>query len=97
MAYTIDTRGGGLNILQALYCLIMNYMKTCNSIAFYFLKKSFSDINRKCILPNKIRVAPALIIFGKIHVLQISQNDFFYEINQDGITNFHGIHGMAIV
>ena len=37
-----------------------------------------------------------LIIFGKIHFLLISENEFFHEINvtelRDGITSLHGIH-----
>ena len=32
------------------------FHETCHSVTFYFMKNSFSDINRKCILPNKIRV-----------------------------------------
>ena len=33
----------------------------------------------------------ALIIFGKIHFLLISENEFTHEIKRDGITSFHGI------
>ena len=55
----------------------MNSMKTCHSVTFYFMKNSFSNISRKCILPSMIRAAPVLIIFGKIHFLVISQNEFF--------------------
>ena len=36
------------------------------------------------------------VIFGKIHFLLISENEFFPEINvtelRDGITSLHGIH-----
>ena len=36
------------------------------------------------------------IIFGKVHFLLISENEFFHEINvtelRDGITGLHGIH-----
>ena len=39
-----------------------------------------------------IRAGTALIIFGKIHFLLISENEFFHEIKRDGITSFHGIH-----
>ena len=56
----------------------MNSMKTCPSITFYLMKKSFSDIDRKWILPNMIRAGTALITFGKIHFLLISENDFFF-------------------
>ena len=42
---------------------------------------SFSDIGRKYILPNMIGAVTATIIFGKIHFLLISENDFTYEIN----------------
>ena len=42
----------------------MNSMQTCNSVMFYFMKNSFSDVSRKWILPNMIRVVSALIIFG---------------------------------
>ena len=33
----------------------LNSMETCNSVTFYFMKNSFSDISRKWILPNMIR------------------------------------------
>ena len=39
----------------------MNSMKTCNSVTFYFVNNSFSDISRKWILSNMIRAVPALI------------------------------------
>ena len=48
-----------LNLLISfLFCwrtLFMNSMKTCPSDTFYFMKISFSDIDRKWILPNMIR------------------------------------------
>ena len=34
----------------------------------------------------------ALMIFGKIHFLLISGNQFFHKIKRDGITSLHGIH-----
>ena len=38
----------------------------------------------------------AVNIYGKIHFLLISENEFFHEINvtelRDGITSLHGIH-----
>ena len=34
--------------------LHMNSMQTCNSVTFYFMKNSFSDVSRKWILPNMI-------------------------------------------
>ena len=36
----------------------MNSMKTYNSVTFYFLKNSFSDISSKWISLNKIRAVP---------------------------------------
>ena len=57
---------------------IMNSMKTCPSVTFYFMKNSFSDISSKWILPNMIRAVPAPIILGnKIHFLLISENELF--------------------
>ena len=43
----------------------MNSMKTYNSVTFYFLKNSFSDISSKCILPNRCAAVPTLIVFGE--------------------------------
>ena len=34
----------------------------------------------------------ALITFGKIRFMLISENEFTREITRDGITSFHGIH-----
>ena len=34
---------------------VVNAMQTCNSVTFYFMKNSFSDVSRKWILPNMIR------------------------------------------
>ena len=53
---------------------------------------SFSDISRKCILPNVIGAVTAPIIFGQMHFLLISENEIFHEIKRDGITSLHGIH-----
>ena len=51
-------------------------------------------------LPKMIMVVPALIIFGKIHFLLTSENEFFHEVNvtelRDGITSLHGIHELII-
>ena len=30
------------------------FHETCHSVTFYFMKNSFSDIRKKCILPNMI-------------------------------------------
>ena len=49
----------------------MNSMQTC-----YSMKNSFSDVSIKWILPNMIRAVPALIMFGKIHFLLTSENEF---------------------
>ena len=57
---------------------IMNSMQTCNSVTFYFMKNSFSDVSRKWILPNMIRAGTALIIFDNIHFLLTSENEFFF-------------------
>ena len=46
------------NIMRNSYQL-MNSMKTCNSVTFYFMKNSFSDISRKRILPNMTREVPS--------------------------------------
>ena len=48
--------------------LITNSMKTCNSITFYFMKNSFSDIRRKWILPNMISAVNQLhSLYWSIH------------------------------
>ena len=44
--------------------------------------------NRKCILPSKIGAVTSLIIFGKMHFLLLSENDFFHEIECVEITSF---------
>ena len=64
----------------------MNSMKTCPSVTFYFMKSSFSDISRKCILPNTTRTVAILIIFGNVHFLLISER-VFDEIKHDGRTS----------
>ena len=33
-----------------------------------------------------IRTVPFLIIFGRMHLLLISENSFFHEVNHDGVT-----------
>ena len=48
-------------------------------------KKKTSDTSKKCISPNKIK---ALIVFGKMHFLGISENNFFHEIKRIGMTSF---------
>ena len=35
---------------------------------------------------------PALIRFDKMHFLLTSENEYFHEIERDGITSFPGIH-----
>ena len=50
--------------------------ETCPSVTFYYLNNSLYDISRKCILPNMIRAVLALILFGKMHFLLISENEF---------------------
>ena len=47
---------------------MLNSMQTCNSVTFYFMKKKKSFSSRK-----------ALIIFGKINFLPISENLFFHK------------------
>ena len=44
-----------------------------------------------------IRAGTALIIFGKIHFLLISENEFFYEIKRDGITSLQFMLGPYIM
>ena len=72
----------------------MKSMKLVRHVLFH-KKTQFSDISRKCILPNMITVESALVIFGKMHFLAISENEFFHEIKRDGITSLHGIHEQA--
>ena len=52
-------------------------------------KQTFSDIARKCILPNMMR-GVSVFIFGnnKMHFQLIPENEFFHEINCNGITSF---------
>ena len=45
------------------------------------MKNSFSDISRKLISANMIRAVPALLIFGKINFLLISEHQFFMKQN----------------
>ena len=40
-------------------------------------KNKFSDISRKSILPNMIRMVTTKIIFVEIHFLLLSENEFF--------------------
>ena len=61
--------------------------ETCNSMTLYFMKNSFSDISRKFILPNMIRVVPVIIIFVKMQFLLIRKRSF-HEIKHDGTTSF---------
>ena len=44
-----------------------------------------------------IRGVPAVIIFGEIHFLLTSKNEFFHEIKRNGITSLHGIHEMLFI
>ena len=68
---------------------IMNSMKLVIPLHFIsWKKKSFSDISRKWILPNMIRAVAALIIFGQMHFLLISENEFTHEIKCNGMTSF---------
>ena len=46
---------------------------------------TFSDISRKCIVPNMIRAGT---VFGKMHLLWISENSFFHETKRNGMTTF---------
>ena len=48
-------------------------MKTCPSVTFYFMKISFSDIDRKWILPNMIRAVPLNIRKGDIHEKKVTE------------------------
>ena len=42
---------------------VMNSIQTCNSVTFYFMKNSFSDVSRKWILPDMIRAGIHVYIF----------------------------------
>ena len=66
----------------------MKSMKLVIPSHFIWRKNSFSDISRKFHLPNVIGAVTAPIIFGKMHFLLISQNEFTHEIKRDGITSF---------
>ena len=44
------------NVTNLCNTMNMNSMKTCASVTFYFMKISFSDIDRKWILPNMIKM-----------------------------------------
>ena len=66
---SISYRKVGLSLHEVL--------ETCPSVTFYFLTNSFHDISRKFILPNVIRVILAVIIFGKMHFLLISEKECF--------------------
>ena len=52
------------------------------------LDRSKAVRSASLILPNKIGAVTAPVIFGKMHFLLISENDFFYEIKCNGITSF---------
>ena len=52
------------------------------------MKNSFSNISRKCILPNMIGAVTVPIIFGKTYFLLISENEFFHEMKCNGMTSF---------
>ena len=56
-----------LELMEELH----KFHETCNYVTFYFMrkKKSFSDISRKCFLPNMIRAVTSLLIFGKMYIL----------------------------
>ena len=47
--------------------LMGDFMKCAPSVMLYFMKNSFSDISRKCILPNMIGV----VTIGKFYVSSI--------------------------
>ena len=51
----IPTSQCGVLLHRVLQSQNMNSMNTCPSVTFYFMKISFSDIDRKWILPNMIR------------------------------------------
>ena len=62
---------GNQEILGNWYVTRLFYMQSIKLVipGVLLLKKSFSDISGKCILPHKVR--STLIIFGKIHFLLI--------------------------
>ena len=63
-----------IDVKEVSISFFMNSKQICNSVTFYFMKNSFSDVSRERILPNMIRVGTALIIFGKSHFLSTSEN-----------------------
>ena len=67
----------------------MSSLKTCPSVTFYFMKISFSDIDRKWILPNMIRVANQSQFTPKMKANAVSRLlsslvwiDQYYECNR---------------
>ena len=51
--------------------------ETCDSVAFYFMKNSFSDTSRKWILPNMIRAEikrDGRTCFHDIHVIMLQSS-----------------------
>ena len=69
----------------------MKSMKLVIPLHFIWEKNLFSDISRKCILTNMIgavTVVTTPIIFGKMHFLLLSENEFFHQIECNGMTSF---------
>ena len=65
---------------------VMNSMKTCACVMFYFMKKSFSDVSRKWILPNMIRAVDRLhSLYWSIHTKDESKREtafaFIFGVN----------------
>ena len=77
-----------LYTLEKRLLLYMNSLKTYNSVKFYFMKNSFSNISRKCILPNMIRAGTGLNHFWHNALPSNIRNKFTLEIKRDGITSF---------
>ena len=60
---------------------LMHSVKTCNSVRFYSMKNSISDISRKWILPNMIRVRMialhffiSLLLYIALHYVPIHKS-----------------------
>ena len=66
----------------------MKFIKLDTPLRLFHEKKNlFSDTGKKCISPNKIK---ALIVFGKMHFLRISENNFFAWNKAYRNDKFHG-------
>ena len=82
--YNLETTLASCKI-KNWYKAFMKFMKLYAPLCLFHEKKTkTSDTSTKCISPNKIK---ALIIFGKMHFLGISESNFFHEIKHTRMTS----------